>query len=63
VTFRRLLLLMPVLALVWATHGLLFRDRWSLLGLPSTFWYALGVLAAALVLVVDYLTGCEPPRD
>jgi hypothetical protein len=54
---------MPVLAILWATHGMLFRDRWSLLSLPSTFWYALGLVTAALSLLVDYLAGCQPPRD
>lgn len=60
---RRLLALAPMLAVAWATHGLLFRAKWSLLGLPSSFWYVLGIVAAVMVVIVDYLAGCEPPRD
>jgi hypothetical protein len=52
-----------MLAVAWATHGLLFRAKWSLLGLPSSFWYVLGIVAAVMVVIVDYLAGCEPPRD
>jgi hypothetical protein len=48
-------LIVPIMAFAWATHGLLFRARWSTFGLPSAFWYTLGIVAGLMTIIIEYL--------
>lgn len=49
--------IMPWFVIVYGIEGLLFRRGHTIWGLPSTFWYSMGIITAMLVLLIAYLEG------
>jgi hypothetical protein len=46
--------ILPVLILLYAIYGLLFRSPHQIWGLPSSAWYIMGAVTAVFVLILGH---------
>jgi len=47
--------LTPYLVIIWALYSLLFRPAEIMWGLPSTWWYTMGIFTALFIILIDFI--------
>jgi hypothetical protein len=47
--------IVPFLIFVWAIYSLLFRPAEIMWGLPSIWWYVMGIVTALLIVLIDFM--------